>query len=67
VETLYHPASTCRMAPLENDGVVDSHQRVYGVSNLRVCDASTFPTLVSGHTVSGVLICLSWFHAHTYT
>jgi len=55
VETLYHPASTCRMAPLKDGGVVDSQQRVYGVSNLRVCDASTFPLLVSGHTAGATI------------
>ena len=52
LETLYHPACTCRMAPQAEKGVVDSHLRVYGVAGLRVCDASAFPTLVSGHTVS---------------
>ncbi|PPR05970.1 hypothetical protein CVT24_004634 [Panaeolus cyanescens] len=51
VETLYHPASTCRMAPLEQGGVVDAKLRVYGVKGLRVCDASIFPEIVSGHTV----------------
>lgn len=51
VETLYHPTSTCRMAPLEEGGVVDSKLRVYGVKGLRVCDASIFPEIVSGHTV----------------
>ena len=51
VETLYHPTSTCRMAPLEDGGVVDSKLRVYGVRGLRVCDASIFPEIISGHTV----------------
>ena len=51
VETLYHPTSTCRMAPLEEGGVVDSKLRVHGVKGLRVCDASIFPEIVSGHTV----------------
>ncbi|KAG7089477.1 hypothetical protein E1B28_011159 [Marasmius oreades] len=50
VETLYHPTSTCRMAPPEDGGVVDSHLRVYGIKGLRVCDASVFPEIVSGHT-----------------
>ncbi|RDB26168.1 L-sorbose 1-dehydrogenase [Hypsizygus marmoreus] len=50
VETLYHPASTCRMAPADKEGVVDSQLRVYGIKNLRVCDASIFPWIVSGHT-----------------
>ncbi|KAH9481290.1 Dehydrogenase str4 [Psilocybe cubensis] len=55
VETLYHPASTCRMAPLEDGGVVDSSLRVYGIKGLRVCDASIFPEIVSGHTAGAVL------------
>ncbi|KAF9052467.1 alcohol oxidase [Hymenopellis radicata] len=54
VETLYHPVSTCRMAPLEEQGVVDSQLRVYGVKGLRVCDASIFPSIVSGHTAGAV-------------
>jgi choline dehydrogenase len=52
LETLYHPACTCRMAPQAAKGVVDSHLRVYGVAGLRICDASAFPIIVSGHTVS---------------
>lgn len=52
VETVYHPASTCRMGPLEQDGVVGADLRVYGVDGLRVCDASVFPWIISGHTVS---------------
>ncbi|KAF8239698.1 alcohol oxidase [Tricholoma matsutake] len=55
VETLYHPASTCRMASLLDGGVVDSNLRVYGVQQLRVCDASIFPSIVSGHTTGAVL------------
>lgn len=51
VETVYHPASTCRMAPASENGVVDSQLRVYGIRGLRVCDASIFPWIVSGHTV----------------
>ena len=52
VETLYHPTCTARMAPLEGGGVVDAYLRVHGTSNLRVVDASVFPTIPSGHTVS---------------
>ncbi|KXN88620.1 L-sorbose 1-dehydrogenase [Leucoagaricus sp. SymC.cos] len=50
VETLYHPAGTCRMAPEADNGVVDSQLRVYGIKGLRVADASIFPEIVSGHT-----------------
>ena len=46
--TVFHPVSTCRMAPSQNDGVVNRELEVYGLSNLRVVDASVFPTMVSG-------------------
>lgn len=57
VETVYHPTSTCRMAPPEQNGVVDAKLRVYGVQGLRVCDASIFPSIISGHTVDFLLDC----------
>lgn len=52
VETLYHPCCTARMAPLGEGGVVDPYLRVHGVKGLRVVDASVFPGIVAGHTVS---------------
>lgn len=60
IETLYHPACTARMAPKADGGVVDAKLRVYGISNLRVCDASVMPTIVSGHTVSPMTILPSF-------
>jgi len=48
VETVYHPIGTCSMGP---GGVVESDLRVKGTQGLRVCDASVFPKLVSGHPV----------------
>ncbi|OBZ72180.1 hypothetical protein A0H81_07611 [Grifola frondosa] len=54
-ETLYHPACTARMAPLPDGGVVDPLLRVHGIANLRVADASVFPTIVSGHTAAPVI------------
>ncbi|KAG1727650.1 uncharacterized protein EDB91DRAFT_1253777 [Suillus paluster] len=52
VETLYHPIGTCAMGP---GGVVDSDLRVKGTQGLRVCDASVFPKLVSGHPTGAVI------------
>ncbi|TFK28189.1 choline dehydrogenase [Coprinopsis marcescibilis] len=53
VETVYHPTTTCRMAPSDQGGVVDTKLRIYGIQALRVCDASVFPRIISGHTAGG--------------
>ncbi len=39
-----HPMGTCRMGGREKDSVVDPFGRVWGWRNLRVADASVFPT-----------------------
>ncbi|KAJ6014308.1 Dehydrogenase patE [Penicillium herquei] len=53
--TIYHASCTCKMG-VENDSmaVVDSHARAFGVSGLRVVDASAFPILPPGHPQSTV-------------
>ncbi|GHA41717.1 choline dehydrogenase [Amylibacter ulvae] len=48
--TVFHPVSTCRMGPDPSVDVVDQRLRVYGIENLRVVDASIFPTVTSGNT-----------------
>ncbi|KAH0833084.1 hypothetical protein J3R83DRAFT_12076 [Lanmaoa asiatica] len=55
VETLYHPFGTCTMGKVDNPAaVLDTQLRVRGALGLRVCDASVFPKLVSGHTAAPV-------------
>jgi len=49
-QTEYHYSSTCRMAPEEEGGVVDDELKVHGVKDLRVADASIFPTIMATHT-----------------
>jgi choline dehydrogenase len=48
--TVYHPVSTCRMAPDPSHAVVDPRLRVHGLAGLRVIDASIFPDNISGNT-----------------
>ncbi|XP_054280524.1 glucose dehydrogenase [FAD, quinone]-like [Macrosteles quadrilineatus] len=49
--TIYHPVGTCKMGPRSDPmAVVDNRLRVHGIKNLRVCDASIMPTIVSGNT-----------------
>ena len=42
------------MLSRELGGVVDSEGRVYGTGNVRVVDASVFPTQISGHLSASV-------------
>lgn len=49
--TLYHPVGTAKMGPKSDpEAVVDAELRVRGVENLRVCDASIMPKIVSVNT-----------------
>ncbi|OAL34728.1 hypothetical protein AYO20_05923 [Fonsecaea nubica] len=50
--TEFHPSSTCAMLPLEQGGVVDANLRVYGLSNVRVADASVPPISFSAHLMA---------------
>jgi hypothetical protein len=53
----FHYSCTCRMAA-ESDtspGVVDDELKVHGITNLRVCDTSVFPQIVSAHTMAPVV------------
>ena len=53
--TVFHATCTCAMGPANStDSVIDSHARVYGVKNLRVVDASSFPLLPPGHPMATV-------------
>ena len=49
-----HPVSTCAMRAREFGGVVDYEGKVHGTCNVRVVDASVFPTQISGHLSASV-------------
>jgi choline dehydrogenase len=48
LQTVYHPASTCRMGS-DDRSVVDPRLCVRGVRGLWVADASVMPTVPRGH------------------
>jgi choline dehydrogenase len=48
VDSAYHPAGTCKIG-VDSMAVVDADLRVHGLKNLRVIDASVFPTIPNGN------------------
>ncbi|KAJ5157856.1 Dehydrogenase patE [Penicillium canariense] len=53
--TIYHASCTCKMGTRDDSlAVVDHRARVFGVTGLRVVDASSFPFLPPGHPQSTV-------------
>jgi len=57
VESAYHPAGTCKMGDAtDQSAVVDISCRVHGLKNLRVVDASVFPTLPNGNINAAVIM-----------
>ena len=48
--TVFHQCGTCRMGKNEKTSVVDKTLKVHGIGNLRIADASIFPSIPSGNT-----------------
>jgi choline dehydrogenase len=48
-QTTQHMVGTCKMGT-DSMAVVDERLRVYGITGLRIADASVMPTIVSGNT-----------------
>ncbi|KAL2867444.1 GMC family oxidoreductase [Aspergillus lucknowensis] len=56
VGSTWHSLGTCRMAPREEDGVVDASLSVYGVQGLKVADLSIVPRNVAANTNNTALV-----------
>ncbi|XP_078042022.1 glucose dehydrogenase [FAD, quinone] [Augochlora pura] len=55
--TIYHMSCTAKMGPASDPmAVVDPELRVYGVSGLRVIDASIMPTITNGNINAPVIM-----------
>lgn len=55
--TIFHPVGTARMGVADDPrAVVDGKLRVFGISGLRVADASVMPAITSGNTNSPTLM-----------
>ncbi|KAH6644394.1 hypothetical protein C7974DRAFT_19746 [Boeremia exigua] len=52
--TLWHPAGSCKMGKRNEGAVVDKNLKVYGISGLRIVDASVIPMLPATHTMTTV-------------
>ena len=55
-DTVYHPTSTCMMGTNPESSVVNTELKVHNIENLRVVDASVFPTVISGNTNAPVMM-----------
>lgn len=57
IESAYHPAGTCRMGRKDDPlAVVDPDCSVIGMQNLRIVDASVFPSLPNGNINAPVIM-----------
>ncbi len=57
IESAYHPAGTCKMGEASDPlAVVDKNCCLHGLNNLRVVDASVFPSLPNGNINASVIM-----------
>ena len=54
-ESAYHPSCTCKMG-YDDMAVVDAELKVHGIENLRVVDASVFPSITNGNIYAPVMM-----------
>ncbi|XP_029680539.1 glucose dehydrogenase [FAD, quinone]-like [Formica exsecta] len=52
-----HQSGTCKMGPsIDPTAVVDPKLRVHGIANIRVADASIFPTVPNANPIAGIMM-----------
>ena len=56
VNTTWHSLGTCKMAPREQNGVVDARLNVHGVTGLKIADLSIPPENVGANTNNTALV-----------
>ena len=56
VGSTWHSMGTAKMAPFEQNGVVDSKLNVYGVQGLKCVDLSIAPKMVAANTNNTALV-----------
>jgi alcohol oxidase len=56
VNTTWHSLGTCKMAPREEDGVVDARLNVHGVTGLKIADLSIPPENVGANTNNTAMV-----------
>ena len=57
--SIFHLCSTCRMGSDPRQSVVDHQLKVHGIDNLRVIDASVFPTVTTGN-INAPAMMVGW-------
>jgi choline dehydrogenase len=57
--SIFHLCGTCRMGDDPRHSVVDPRLKVHGIENLRVIDASVFPTVTTGN-INAPAMMVGW-------
>ena len=56
IDSTWHPIGTCKMAPRDKLGVVESSPSVYGIQGLKIADLSISPNNIGANTCSAAIL-----------